>query len=48
MSYVIIFSPVPKTRVFGTTQFLNSRVYPTTSAPEIVPGRYDPVYEEGG
>ena len=27
---------------------LNSRVNPNTSAPKMVPGRYDPVYEEGG
>ena len=28
-------------------QALNSRVNPNTSAPKMVPGRYDPVYEEG-
>ena len=28
-------------------QILNSRVNPNTSAPKMVPGRYDPVYEEG-
>ncbi len=39
---------VSKTRVFETAQALNSRVNPNTSAPKMVPGRYDPVYEEGG
>jgi hypothetical protein len=39
---------VNKTRVFGTVQALNSRVNSNTSAPKMVPGRYNPVYEEGG
>jgi len=39
---------VAKPEVFETAQTLNSRVNPTTSTPKMAPGRYDPVYEEGG
>src|SRR5437763_11189614 len=34
--------------VFEKIYYLNSRVNPNTSAPKMVPGSYDPVYEEGG
>jgi hypothetical protein len=33
--------------LFDTHLLLNSRLNPNTSAPKVVPGRYDPVYEEG-
>jgi hypothetical protein len=39
---------VSKMRVFETAQILNSRGNPNTSAFKMAPGRYDPVYEEGG
>jgi hypothetical protein len=39
---------IKKTDVLETAQALNSRVNPNTSAPKMVPGRYDPVYQEGG